>query len=140
MQREVGGGIGMGNTCKPMAVSFQCMTKFTTNKKKKRERDPHASHPWSCEHWCPLVAIGRPCMAMLSGPGAPKGLTLQQSLPTGSNPTVSRLCLKQRLWSQTNLALSLLAAATLGCICLMLDQPHSCFVICLDAWLSPQLP
>ena len=37
MEREVGGGIGMGNTCKPMAVSFQCMTKFTTNKK-KRER------------------------------------------------------------------------------------------------------
>ena len=34
MDREVGGGIGMGNTCKPMAVSFQCMTKFTTNKKK----------------------------------------------------------------------------------------------------------
>ena len=33
MKREVGGGIGMGNTCKPMAVSFQCMTKFTTNKK-----------------------------------------------------------------------------------------------------------
>ena len=32
----------MGNTCKPMAVSFQCMTKFTTNKKKikikKKER------------------------------------------------------------------------------------------------------
>ena len=26
------GGIGMGNTCKPMAVSFQCMTKFTTIK------------------------------------------------------------------------------------------------------------
>ena len=35
MEREVGGGIGMGNTCKPMAVSFQCMTKFTTNKKKR---------------------------------------------------------------------------------------------------------
>ena len=37
----MGGGIGMGNTCKPMAVSFQCMTKFTTNKKKnkiKKER------------------------------------------------------------------------------------------------------
>ena len=31
----MGGGIGMGNTCKPMDVSFQCMTKFTTNKKKK---------------------------------------------------------------------------------------------------------
>ena len=25
-------GIGMGNTCKPMAVSFQCMTKSTTIK------------------------------------------------------------------------------------------------------------
>ena len=35
MEREVGGGIGMGNTCKPMADSFQCMTKFTTKKKKK---------------------------------------------------------------------------------------------------------
>ena len=27
--------IGMGNACKPMAVSFQCMTKSTTIKKKK---------------------------------------------------------------------------------------------------------
>ena len=36
MEREVGVGIGMGNTCKPMAVSFQCMTKFTTNKKIKK--------------------------------------------------------------------------------------------------------
>ena len=26
-----GGGIGMGKTCKLKAVSFQCMTKFTTN-------------------------------------------------------------------------------------------------------------
>ena len=34
----MGGGIGMGNTCKPMAVSFQCMTKFTTNKERKNER------------------------------------------------------------------------------------------------------
>ena len=34
MEREVGGGIRMGNTCKPMADSFQCMTKLTTNKKK----------------------------------------------------------------------------------------------------------
>ena len=33
VEREVGGGIGMGKTCKPKAVSFQCMTKFTTNKK-----------------------------------------------------------------------------------------------------------
>ena len=33
MEREVGGGIPMGSTCKPMAVSFQCMTKSTTNLK-----------------------------------------------------------------------------------------------------------
>ena len=35
VEREVGGGIRMGNICKPMAVSFQCMTKSTTIKKKK---------------------------------------------------------------------------------------------------------
>ena len=39
VEREVGGGIGMGNTCKPMAVSFQCMTKSTTNKKKIKKKD-----------------------------------------------------------------------------------------------------
>ena len=33
--REVGGGIRMGKTCEPKAFSFQCMSKFTTNKKKK---------------------------------------------------------------------------------------------------------
>ena len=32
VERELGGGIRMGNTCNPMAVSFQCMTKFTTKK------------------------------------------------------------------------------------------------------------
>ena len=36
--REVGGGIGMGNTCKSMADSFQCMTKPTTIKKKKERK------------------------------------------------------------------------------------------------------
>ena len=36
MGREVGGGIGMGKTCEPKAFSFQCMTKFTTKKKKKK--------------------------------------------------------------------------------------------------------
>ena len=41
MEREVGGGIGMGNTCKPLAVSFQCMTKSTTNKKKKKKKKTH---------------------------------------------------------------------------------------------------
>ena len=30
MEREVGGGIGMGSTCKSMADSCQCMTKPTT--------------------------------------------------------------------------------------------------------------
>ena len=39
----MGGGIGMGNTCKPMAVSFQCMTKFTTNKKKNKK-----NKKWDC--------------------------------------------------------------------------------------------
>ena len=37
MERDVGAGIGMGNTCKPMAVSFRCMTKSTTIKKKKKK-------------------------------------------------------------------------------------------------------
>ena len=30
VEREVGGGIGMGNTCKSTADSCQCMTKITT--------------------------------------------------------------------------------------------------------------
>ena len=30
VERGVGGGIGMGNTCKSMADSCQCMTKTTT--------------------------------------------------------------------------------------------------------------
>ena len=30
MEREVGGGIRMGNTCKSMADSCQCMAKTTT--------------------------------------------------------------------------------------------------------------
>ena len=38
MEREVGGGIGMGTTWKLKDVSFQCMTKFTTNKIKKKKR------------------------------------------------------------------------------------------------------
>ena len=39
MEREVGGGIGMGKTCKLKDVSFQCMTKFTTKKKIKNKRE-----------------------------------------------------------------------------------------------------
>ena len=30
VEREVGGGVGMGNTCKSMVDSCQCMTKTTT--------------------------------------------------------------------------------------------------------------
>ena len=30
MEREVGGGIGMGNTCKSMADSCQCLAETTT--------------------------------------------------------------------------------------------------------------
>ena len=30
VEREAGGGIGMGNTCKSMADSCQCITKTTT--------------------------------------------------------------------------------------------------------------
>ena len=47
VEREVGGGIGMGNTCKPIAVSFLCMTKFTTNKKKKKKKEK--KRPWCWE-------------------------------------------------------------------------------------------
>ena len=59
----MGGGIGMGNTCKPMAVSFQCMTKSTTNKKKKKcwqETHTHTKSPegrgegWAGEDECHL--------------------------------------------------------------------------------------
>ena len=32
------GGIGMGKTCEPKAFPFQCMTKFTTNKKNKQTK------------------------------------------------------------------------------------------------------
>ena len=34
----MGGGIGMGNPCKPMADSFQCMTKPTKIKIRRRRR------------------------------------------------------------------------------------------------------
>ena len=47
MEREVEEGIGMRNSCKSMADSFQCMTKPTTiknnnnNKKKKQQKRVH---------------------------------------------------------------------------------------------------
>ena len=47
MEREVGGGIGMGNTCKSMADSFQCMTKPTTIKKLKKKKRFMGTSWWS---------------------------------------------------------------------------------------------
>ena len=38
MERDVGGGIGVGYTYKPTADSFQCMTKPTTIKKNKLKK------------------------------------------------------------------------------------------------------
>ena len=43
----MGGGIGMGNTCKPLAVSFQCMTKSTTNKKIKKLKKKKTQPRWA---------------------------------------------------------------------------------------------
>ena len=42
VEREVVGGIGMGNTCKSMADSYQCMTKTTTIKKEKNLKQKQA--------------------------------------------------------------------------------------------------
>ena len=66
MERDVGGGIEMGNTCKPMADSCQCMTKPTTvknNNNKNLFSSPRfAVEAWSSNHWstgevhdCPLL-------------------------------------------------------------------------------------
>ena len=66
MGREVGGGIGMGKTCEPKAFSFQCMTKFTTKKKKRMFSVPEESFPrfrrlygfsWRAISWPPRVGI-----------------------------------------------------------------------------------
>ena len=72
MEREVGGGIGMGNTCKPMAVSFQCMTKFTTNKKKKKKKKlmkPNFLLKKKKKYYAHIVAVDLPlfkCMKYTS--------------------------------------------------------------------------
>ena len=58
-EREVGGGIGMGNTCKPMAVSFQCMTKFTTKKKKKKESLKKKKKKRKWRFWSMPLRMGR---------------------------------------------------------------------------------
>ena len=59
---SMGGGIGMGNTCKPMAVSFQCMTKSTTIKKKEKKKKrvpvvPQTQHLVPEPHTFAYVAV-----------------------------------------------------------------------------------
>ena len=45
MEREVGGGIGMGKTCKLKDVSFQCMKKKKKKlKKKKKKKNIHTKN------------------------------------------------------------------------------------------------
>ena len=45
----------LGKTCEPKAFSFQCMTKFTTKKKKikfkknKNKTDEHHQEDWDCD-------------------------------------------------------------------------------------------
>ena len=79
VEREVGGGIGMGKTFKLKDVSFQCMTKFTTKIKKKKKNTGVGCHALLQRifptqglnphfllflHWqadcLPLVAPGKP--------------------------------------------------------------------------------
>ena len=57
MWREAGGGIGMGNTCKSMADSCQCMAKTTTikNQLKKKvcnQQGPTIQHRELCSRSC----------------------------------------------------------------------------------------
>ena len=44
-----GRGIGMGNTCKSMADSFQCMTKNTTIKNKNKKNQIYKSFQLSAD-------------------------------------------------------------------------------------------
>ena len=67
MEREVGGGIGMGNTCKHMAVLLQCMTKFTTKKKKQQSIITYIvkSH-FFLFIFCPISTLTSPTVSLLS--------------------------------------------------------------------------
>ena len=96
MEREVGGGIGMGNTCKPLAVSFQCMTKSTTNKKKKKEKKKKKKNIFlfmffKCAIYVksiisPSVVAVRSPSRVLHGSSQPHGL--QHASPACSSPSL----------------------------------------------------
>ena len=47
VEREVGGGIGMGNTCISMADSCQCMTKTTIKKQTNKVYSVNADFEFS---------------------------------------------------------------------------------------------
>ena len=55
----MGGGIGMGNTCKSMADSFQCMTKPTTIKKKKKNLPANAGDSGDTGDMGSISGLGR---------------------------------------------------------------------------------
>ena len=67
VEREVGGGIRMGNTCKYMAVLLQCMTKFTTKKKKQQSIITYIvkSH-FFLFIFCPISTLTSPTVSLLS--------------------------------------------------------------------------
>ena len=77
VEREVGGGIGMGNTCKPMAVLFQCMTKFTTKKKKIKKAECRID---AFELWCQIRLSRVPWTARRSNQSILKEISPEGSL------------------------------------------------------------
>ena len=59
MGREVGGGFRMGNTCKSMVDSYQCMAKTTTNivKKKKKPNSSTRFDIYYSSRVCSMVVL-----------------------------------------------------------------------------------
>ena len=88
VEREVGGGIGMGNTCKPMAVSFQCMTKFTTNEKKNIFHNTHTTSLMFRTHWPSLCFsnTGCPFIPYSLNHALPFQISAQSLFPWGNVP------------------------------------------------------
>ena len=119
----------MGNTCKPMAVSFQCMTKSTTNKKLKKKKENtshcrgHALDPWSgriphASEWQSLCATTteacefRTCVLQQEKPLQWEARASQQSVapdyhnwrkPSGSNKDPEQPKINESLKKQKRL-------------------------------------
>ena len=85
----------MGNTCKPMAVSFQCMTKFTTHKKikklKKKKKNWFLLRPFSlaCSSVSPpcVLTEASPCV-LISSYKDTSSMRLRPSLRTSFSEKV----------------------------------------------------